>query len=887
MKKSPKDQSPPQWAKAFLEWFCPEDLYEGILGDLLEQYDDHQTLYNQRKTNRLFVWNVLMLFHPSIILRNKFHPVYFNWSLLKNHAKVASRNMKKYSFYSIVNILGLSLAITFTFLSFQFIRSELSYDKFHSNRDQIYRVFHRSLNRETGSVQSQSAITAIPLSKDLTEEIASIETFSRIASASVTLNVENNFFEEKVTYVDPGFFEIFDFPIVEGSGFSRNQNDVVILSQDQAQKLFGTTDCTGQLIGMRFSDKVKNFIVGGVVDNRKERSSIEFDLLLHIENFREMVGEENYHSYDVNLVENYILSNGTVRPEDLALTASSLMQKKVSDDQFITEIGLQPLNQLHLEDQIIGNAAYTNPGKLYTLAGIALLVMSIALINFIILSTSQSFQRSKEMGLRSVLGAWRSQLRKNMIAESLLLSAISSLLGLTIAYLILPLFSRLVDGHIRFQLGPKELLFILALCVFVALINGSLQALFLLRNNAIQSLNGQYAPGGKNNILNQTLLVIQFSISIILMIGALGMRFQISYVQKKDLGFDQERLLEININGMSNQESTLQLVERFRTQALQEPEIINVAGSMNNTREPWTQLHFEQPGGDDQSIFYNQVDSSYLSTMNIKLMQGQNFSPNRTADKSLIVNEALVRHFGWENPFDHQIPGSNFSNSHQIIGVVEDFHFSSMHQKIEPLILALDINSISSGITGLSTYVWPAGIYQLVVKVGKGDLKNIMQKIESIWKSVTVDKAFVYHFVDEALEANYAEDRRWAKVIGLATLFAIFIAWLGLFGLMRLSLRKRLKEIGIRRVLGASSSRILSLLTRQYIILVLLGNTIAIPTAFVLLRQWLNSYAYRIELRPSLFILTGLSVLLLAVCSLAMQSIKAISTNPSVSLKAQ
>ncbi|MCB0669730.1 MAG: ABC transporter permease [Saprospiraceae bacterium] len=878
---------PPAWIQTFLQWFCPDDLIEGILGDLLEQYEDNIKEYGIRKSNMTFIWQVIRLFHPSIILRNKFQFKFFPMEILVSYLKVAFRSMKKYLFYSTINILGLTLAIAFVFLVFRFIESETAYDHFHEHKDRIYRLYHRTVSKESGAIKDESAVTAIPLAKDLSDEVPAIEDFTRVASANATIYVNENIFEEKITYVDAGFFKMFDFPILEGRPFDKDQEKLILVEREQAIKLFGRENPVGKTIQIGINQEKKAFTICGVIDNQYGRSSLDFQFLVPMHIFREIVGEDTYTSYNYGMVENYLLTRDNENRSGLSGALNAAIRNKTEDEHFLMEVGLQPLISIHFEDQIAGNARYTNPRKLYIMGGLAVLVLFIALINFIILSTSQSLHRAKEMGLRSTLGAKKSQIRRQMVIESFFLVLLSCFIGIILTIFVTPGFSKLIDSEMTWNLGVNEILLLVGLCLIIGFINGNLQSLFLIRSNAIHSLRSNLVPTFKNSLLNRSLLVVQFTFSIILLISALGMRYQMQYVSQKDLGFDQDRLLEINLNGVNSQEESLQLIARFRNKALSAPDILSVSASMNNAREPWTQLAFEQTGGKPENIFFNQIDPEYLETMGIELKYGHNFRKDAGASpqNAILVNEALARHFNWKDPLVEQIPGAQFSESHQIIGVVKDFHFSNLRQKIEPLILAQNIAPIASGITGLSTYVWPANLYTLLVRVGPGNLSEIIKDVENIWTDVSPDRAFVYHFMDQTIDSLYADDQRWSRLIDLATLFAVIISWMGLLGLMRLTLQKRTKEIGIRRVLGASMHGLIGLLTRQYLILILLGSFIAIPSAFYLLWRWLNNFSYRIDLNPLLFILAGLAVILFSFISLALQSLSTVKTAIDKSLK--
>ena len=878
---------PPKWAVRFLHWFCPDELLEGILGDMLEEYEADLQNTTPRQAKQRFIWNVLRFFHPSILLRNHLTLNLINMGILKSHLLVAFRSMRKYRFYSLVNIAGLSVAIAFVFLTFLFIKNEQRIDQFHHQKASIWRVYHKIVNVETGEERNVSAVTAIPVAKDLKEELPMISQFTRHGSSQVTVRQGSDAYTETATFVDEAFLSMFDFPLLKGEVNSAlSQPNSVILSTQKAQKYFGETDPLGQSLTFDFNDTTLNIVITGVIDNKADQSSIQFDFLMPIDQYKLLLPESMFNSYNYGLVENYLLVESDQPKAALEQTITQAIQKYSKPDETRLELGLQSLAKMHLEDEITGNAQFTSPQKLYIMIALALLVLVIASINFINLSTSHALNRFKEIGLRKTLGALKGQIRRQLITESIFITLFSCSIGIVLASLLLSTFVQLIGNPIPFTFDLQSVLFLLVVTALTGLVTGVFQSVILVKYNAINALRGNLKLSSTNSWFNQGLVVVQFSLSILLIIGAVNIRNQMRYIQNKDLGFDQERLLEISLGNTQNLEAARQLVDRFKTKALQDKNILSVTASMNNSREPWTELVFEQSDGSNEKLFYNQVDPAYLNTMGMELLSGDDFNPNAANEAStILVNESLMEHFDWKDIVDKQIPGSKFEGSHRIAGVVKDFHFSSLHHKIAPLIIALDDQSVASGVTGLSTYVWPPNLYQMVVRIGPGELKPEIDHLQNIWSEVNPNKDFVYHFVDEVLQNQYAEEMRWGKIINTGSLFAIGIAWLGLLGLMRLSLQKRTKEIGIRKVLGASTSGIIMLLSKRYLLLVLLGNLIAWPVGWWLSSQWLESFTYRISLNPVWFLVAGFGVLLLTLVSIGLQSLKAAQRNPVKALR--
>lgn len=882
-----KMQDPPQWAIRLLESFCPTELQEGILGDLLEQFDQQAQKVGLASAQKRFIWNVFRLFHPSILFRNHFSLHLMQMAMLKSHLLVALRNMRKRKAHAFINIFGLSFAFAFLFLVAIFLHQELAYDQFHSQKDRIYRLYNTIKKVETGQIANQSAVTAIPLATDLQQSVPAIQYTSRWASTSGVIQQDQNLAREVISFVDSQFLKIFDFPLVIGDKETAlYQPNGIILSQEKAKKFFGDENPLNRPLQLTLNDSLMNLVVTGVIDNKKGASSMVLDFMVPFKLYEVLMPPKMLSSYRFSAVESYILLDEKADSTKLDEVLTAAIQVYSPPKENRLEVGIQALGDIHLEAEIVGNTQYTSPQKLYIMVALALLVLVVAFINFITLSTSQALGRLKEMGMRRTLGAVKRQITRQLVIESFLLVALAAVLGLGLSYLIMPGFSIWVDAPLAFQVSPIEGLYVLAVIISITLLSGLLQSAVLLKYDAIQALKGKVLFTGQKGSWNEGLIIFQFALSLLLILGAVHIRSQLQFIQQKDLGFDQERLIEIPLGDSPDQEIMALKVERFRNLAQKNSQIISVGASMNNTADPWTELRFEQEDGEKESLFFNQIDPKYLSTMGVKLVEGIDFSErSNNASNSIIVNQALVEHFGWEDPFAQQIPGKNFEGSHQIIGIAKDFHFSSLHQKIEPLILVLDPAAIESGMTGLSTYTWPPNLYQLLVRIGPGELESALSHLETIWKKFNPAVPFEFNFVDEVLAAKYAEEQRWGSVINAASLFGILIAWLGLFGLMQLSVQKRKREIGIRKVLGASVPGIIALLSSKYGKLLLVSIFVSCPVAWLLLRKWLATFSYQIALSPLLFIGISLLVLLLTIGILSLQSYRAAQRNPIMAIK--
>lgn len=879
--KEPKS-FPPSWPLKLLSRLCPTGLSEAISGDLLERFEEDQEALGFSKAKRRFIMGSIRFLRPSIILRNKFKMKTIFTSVTKSHFKVAFRSILKHRFYSAANILGLSFSIAFVFLSWLFIQNESSYDAFHENADKIYRVYTYNVIPETGEVidDSYGGVTPVPMGVALKEESPSITHATRFGSATGTVARSNSPYEELICMVDQDFLEMFNFPLLEGSSFNILENpNAIVLSKVKAEKYFGSNDPLGQELEVTLSDSTRTFVVAGIIDNKKNQSSIEFDILVPFQTMGMAASKTHMTSYNVSFVENWIMLERPAE-QNFSEVLTSIINTRAGDDELNWIVDVQPLAQVHFDTTITGYAAYTNPQKLWSIVALVVLVLVIAIINFIALTTGHSVNRVKEMGLRKTLGTFKSALRFQLIAESFVFTLVSGILGVAIAWFLLPSFNQLIEATIPLGFSVKSIGFIIGLTLIPGIICGLSQSALLVKIKPIEALKGTNILSSKESWLNQGLIILQFTISILLIIGTIAVRSQMNYIQQRDLGFQEERLVEISTQSPENLEEAQLLHERFRTRALQNASIVGVAASMNSFQEPWTEFAFAQVEGEDEDLYFNLVDHTYTDALQIELVEGEMFGSGEGAATNLLVNEELVRHFEWENPLEEQLPGRNFDKAHKIIGVVKDFHFSSLHKEIAPVVLAVNARTVTNGATGMSTYVWPPNLYQLVVRIGPGDIRESIAYLEATWKEVNGSKPFSFKFIDDSLAQSYAEEARWQKLIDVASAFAIIIAWMGLLGLMRISVQKRMKEIGIRKVLGSSIFGVTLSLSKRFLILVGIANLIAWPVGWWGVNLWLESFSYRIDMSILILLSGGLAVAMVALFSIGFQARKAASVNP-------
>ncbi len=880
------DNQKDSWIIRFLEWILPTGFDEGIIGDLLEEYEAGLNRKGYWKSKLTLFWGIIRFTHPFLLVKRVNSSPRFSLALLRHQGILSIRTLRKQKAISSINIFGLSLSTAFIILSFLYIKTERQFDKFHSDKDHIWRVYQSHFNLETGQKNRESAITSSPLGKDLGSEIPQIKRYSRVGSSSGNIIVEDVHYSEVYTFVDSDFLHMFDFPLLYGDK-SKALSDPrsIVLSQKLANKYFNKTNAVGEIIKCQIGDQMFDALVTAIIDPKTDKSSIQFEMLMPFDNYESVVGNEMFNSHNFGIVENYIQTYDDIDPEVFSTLISASIQKFITNEKEMIKLGIQSLEEIHMSNGIVGNASFSNPRKVYISLALAIVVLIISNINFINLSLSQVLDRLDEMSLRKILGATSGGIRSQLIIESILVSTISIILGLTVVHFSLPYITRILQLPIDLQLDFYTWIFLASILIGTGLTAG------LIQMRIIQS---SYRGKGESIISRNTrgelfmkrgLIVIQFALSLILVVGTYALHQQMKFIQEKELGYDSEFLIELALGETENLEESQRLVNRFKNALRYETSISSIGATMNSHQEPWTKLTIEQNDGSNRSIYYNQVDEDYLATMNLQLIDGKGFQSDTSDNhRYIIVNESLLKYFGWNNFNGKHIPGKNLGLDHEIIGVVKDFHFESLHHQIEPLILALDDRSIKSGITGLSTYVWPPSLYQIILKIKDRSIGDVIESLRNEWKSVFPDRPFQYSIVDDTIEARYRDEQRWSSIVQIGSLFAITVAWLGLFSLLQFSMKKRLKEIGIRKVLGATPGNILILLSKQFLTLVCMGCLMALPVSMWLTTKWLDTFAYKAHISFLEFALLIMGVIGLTIILIYIESRFATKQNPAILL---
>jgi ABC-type antimicrobial peptide transport system permease subunit len=662
-----------------------------------------------------------------------------------------------------------------------------------------------------------------------------------------------------MAFVDPDFLDIFTFPWVKGSQDSPFPTlDSIVITERTATKYFGSEDPLGKTLTANSRTKLT---VTGVIKNVPTNSSLTFDILASVKLF----GEEKLNSWALES-SSFILLQENASPDTLGekIAGITMEYDKRTNKKVIT--GIQPLSRIHLYSlQGGGNIIY-----IYIFSTIALFILLIACINFMNLSTARGSTRAKEVGLRKVVGAHRQHVVNQFYGESLLLSCVSLLIALAMVYLLLPEFNNLAQKSMRLELSSNLpiLLGLLGITLFTGIVSGSYPALFLSSFRPANVIKGAHSARSSKPLLRKVLVVTQFSIAIVLIIGTIVTAKQLNYIRNKELGFNRQHVISLPMNPALRQS-----YEAFKNEALNHHSIIHVTSAQNRPTQVGNinPVYWEGRGPEQYEVInFISCDHDYIKTFEMEMAQGRDFSREYPTDEqNYIVNEEVVKLMGFENPVGKLF--SIWQNEGTIIGVVKNFHSRPLHNEIAPVVLTLAQNN------------W--GPNYVFLRIGPENISQTLNDLAKTWKKFAPNHPFDFQFLDEAFEELYRTDQRTGTIFKYFAILAILISCLGIFGLAAFTAEQRTKEIGIRKVLGASISGIVSLISKEFVILLTVANVIAWPVAFFLAKRMLNNYAYRTNITLWIFLLAGLLAYTIALLTVSFQAFKAARTDPARALR--
>jgi putative ABC transport system permease protein len=796
--------------------------------------------------------------------------------MFKNYMHIALRNIKKHKGYSLINILGLAIGMACCILITSYVIYELSYDKYHENADSIYRI---KSDAKIGDNLLQIPKSSPPMAGYMVENFPEVSNATRLRElGNVPLKYrDNQFYEGRIFFADSSFFDIFTFPLLKGDPKTALKAAyTAVITEDTARKYFGEEDPIGKV--MTIEESV-DFTITGIISNVPRNSHFVFDMLCsfetHAQNNRESMANWlsiNYYTYIMLQKGSDPYSLEQKLPEMITSNAGNIL-KAVKGD---LRLSLQPLTSIHLHSRLEQEiSATSNIAYIYIFSAIALFILFIACMNYMNLATARSAKRAQEVGMRKVLGAHRGKIVRQFLGESLLTSSISCIIALLFVEIALPLFRSIsgINLRINYMENPWLIPGLLGLTILVGLVAGSYPAFFLSSFLPIRILKGSLRTGSGNTHFRGVLVIVQFTISIVLIIGTIITFNQLKYMKNTALGFDKEQILILPISDESTVESLLPLKEELKNY----PGVIDVGASSHVPGETTYYNPFLPEGFTrEQMIWMGQlnVDPDFIPTMGIEFLAGRNFSSELQTDQthSVIINETAAKRFGWDDPVGKTIGELSISGGikrRPVIGVVKDFHIESLHREIGPLL-------ITNNTEWLNT---------LSIRVAPDNIPETLSFLSKKWDQHNPLRPFRHFFLDDSFDAQYKADERLSKIFSYFSILAIFIACLGLFGLASYTAEQRTKEIGIRKVLGATLSGIVKLLTKEFSKWLLLANIIAWPVAYFVMRKWLQGFAYRTSIGFYIFVLSAVIALAIALITVSYQALKAAKADPVESLR--
>ena len=788
--------------------------------------------------------------------------------MIKNYFKTAWRNLLQNKTFSLINIFGLALGMTCSLVIMLWLKDEIKKDKFHQNGKRLYRVMENQLY--SGTVSTFDATPGI-LAENIVKDIPDIQMASQMLWEEEPLfTVDNTYDKEKGRYVEKDFLRMFSFKLLKGDPASAlARPDAVVISKKLADKYFKGQDPVGKMIRI---DNADNVMVTGVLDEIPPSSSLTFDFLMSFEQWRKK--NDWAKDWGNNGPRCYVMLAPNVSIDKVNAKIKNYIKTKNKDSN--VELFLQNYGESYLYSdwengkQNGGRIEYV---KIFSI--VAIIILVIACINFMNLATARSLRRAREIGVRKVVGAGKRQLIAQFIGESLFVSFIAICFSLLIVFLLLPSFNTLTEKHLSIDLtDPSFLLILLGLTLVTGIISGSYPALFMSSLKPIIVLKGllKFRPGA--TYFRKALVVFQFALSIILILGMIVIYRQIDFIHNKNLGFAKEDLLYMPLEG-----ELQKTYPTFKEQLLKQPGIKYVTSAQSSPLEVGSSTAgVRWPGKDTTKLILfsnNPITYDYIKTMGIQLVAGRDFSSEYGLDTmNYLVNEAAAKKIGYKDPVGKEL--TMWGDKGMIVGLMKDYHHNSLHVPIEPIILRLHKKSWGGTYWG-----------NIIIRTEKGKTKQAIASMEKLSKQFNPGYPFKYYFTDDEIANRYKAEYTVSKLSRYFAFLAIFISCLGLFGLVTFTAEQKIKEIGIRKVLGASVMGIVGMLSKDFLKLVIIAAVIAFPVAWWAMHRWLNDFAYRVNIGWWVFVIAGIVALLIALLTISFQSIKAAIANPVKSLRTE
>ena len=804
--------------------------------------------------------------------------------MIKNYLKTAWRNLSRQKTLAFINVFGLSVGIAFSILLLLYCVNELSFDRFHKNANNIYCLYDYAKGLD-GSSQ-YSATTAMPLGPTIKKDMPDVVEYVRLKQMSNEgyMRVNNEVRSVKISFADPQFFSVFTFPLKFGNVSTALPGlNSLVVTASKAKELFGTDNVIGKTVELKVPEDFQTFIISAVAEDMPANSSVHFDVMGSFAFLQSTRFGTMFNNWYTTSFRTFVqLRAGSSLPGDVNRLAS-FHHIYNEDDATITKntkslvtYGLLPLRSIHTETRInnVTDIETVEPKTIWIILCIAAAILLIACINFTTLAIGRSAGRGKEVGVRKVIGAERSQLIFQFLSEAFLLSILSTIIGLLLTNLLVPYFNQLAGRSLQFSflIYPEMNWLVIGIVVLVAILAGSYPALLLSKFKPIEVLKNKIRLGG-SNVFTRSLVTLQFTLSIGLIIATIVILQQTKYMTSKNPGFNKENVVIVDA-GQTNAKKNYPL---FKQALSSDPNIVSIASAETGLGEGAEfQGHGFMYNGTHKTIYEYLIDPDYIDVLGMQLIAGRNFNAAITDDTatSVIINEAMINEFGWtlNNAIGQQVKGYTNTKTPVVIGVVKNFNFQPLTEKIQPQLFHQFAGHRAR---------------KFFVRIKPGNPSRVIAAMQKTWSSIVPDVPFKYSFLDDDLDNFYKSEKRWNSIVGWAGGISIFLACLGLFGLAALAAVNRVSEIGVRKVLGASVRSIVTLLSKDFLKLIAIALVIASPIAWYFMNNWLQSFAYRISVGWEVFAATGIFAIAIALITISFQAIRAALAKPVKSLRTE
>ncbi|MEP5613077.1 MAG: ABC transporter permease [Cyclobacteriaceae bacterium] len=866
---------PPKYLMNFFRWFCDPEIVEDLEGDLKELYKEKA----QRSTllaKTHFVWELLRLFRPGIIKNFEGHKNLNNYGMLKNYLKSAWRNFMKYKTFSAINIFSLTIGMAACMVIFLFVKDERSFDAFHEKKDQIYRLCE--VQSFPGTNTQNVALSMPGMGPTMIADFPEIESFTRFWNWGDQLLElgDKRITIENVVGADSTFFEIFDYPLLIGEASEVIDAPLdAVISEEVAVKLYNKID----VVGETFVLDGDQCVVRGVMEDVPDNSHLQFNIILNIKSAT--LDNPGFDSqFGSNFLNTYFVINENADLADMAKRYPDYLAQRTGDDEINDSyiLFLQPLQDVHLASTNMEHD-YNNHRKfngtyvdVFILVGIFILI--IASLNFMNLTTARASNRAKEVGVRKTIGAVKGQLFNQFILESILLSSLALVFAVLLTFVALPLLNTLIDRELLLMTllsSPQLILIIVGLTLLLGVIAGIYPSLYLSSFKPVVVLKG-FKSHEKKSLFRSSLVIVQFSLALGMIICTLVVIQQLSFMKNKDIGFKKDHILLVDMNQQSNEK-----YDELKQALLRESNVLGVTASgqrLGNNFHQWGFKARVDTGMVELAPSNVHVDHDYLDVYGIELVDGRTFSKDYATDDGLafIINESFAKELGYENAVGQKAGHRWYPNDSlgTIIGVTKDFNFNSLHYAVNTLSLVVHTE-------------W--NYSEMSVKLNGGNITQALKDVERVYGDFVSDYPISYQFLDTHFEELYKSDEQMGSVITIIAVLSIFIGCMGLFGLASISIQRRIKEVGIRKVMGASVRELVTLLFKNFATMIFISFIVASPLTFLFLSGWLENFAFRIDIDPLIFLVGGVLALAIALATVSFHVVKAANSNPVNSLK--